>query len=274
VLLLSPAKAGDYGIRAFDGGILEDNYTFAFWTGDGSESPTRPRRDPTFCGEGPGCGLGDSSQGEPTAVGDFSPLGILRTCASGSSCHGPQGSGAAPRGEALQLWRDDDGGIIATIHQLVEEVNVATETATAANPAAAQRSVSSVFGQNMPYIDAGNPGNSYLLYKLIIGLSERDHSSDDFGPPACAGDAASDAGGEAPPDGGTASGSVVEPWIPDAVWAPAAVGEYDRLREAIRGEPMPYGSGAPWWLAETISAWIAGGATTSSCEPEASSPSP
>ncbi len=190
--------------------------------------------------------------------------------------------GAPPYGAVLRL-RDPDTssadltmGITSALSPLIAQSRVATETATAPDPTLPQRSPDSVFGQNMPYIDVGNVANSYLLYKVIIGLNEEERvSTAPLASPCSQG--SPDAGADSSPVPTPAQGEKdaesplpsvhAEPWIPDDAWRPALAGEYDRLRRVIRGEPMPYGEQAPWWWAETLSAWIAAGAKLDPCEP-------
>jgi hypothetical protein len=53
--------------------------------------------------------------------------------------------------------------------------------------------------------------------------------------------------------------------VPDDAWQPPAKGEYDRLRQRIRGAGMPQGSVVSRADALAISAWIADGARVESC---------
>src|SRR6185503_21042176 len=85
------------------------------------------------------------------------------------------GSGAqGPSGSVLRL--DDDGtggGLVAAVRHLVDHAVVASETATGPDPVTPSRNVLAPFGHNMPYIDATNPGNSFLLYKIILAMAPR-----------------------------------------------------------------------------------------------------
>ena len=281
VVVLAPdSQSTGYGIRAFDQGLLETNYTFSFSTGDGSELPSPARRDVSFCHPSSECLPSASSAAADAAEparDETTPLGILRRCGTGTNCHGPDpAQGVPPYGEVLRLRNpegvsaDGTGGIASALRPLIDQAQVATETATALNPAEVQRGIDTAFGQNMPYIDRNSPGNSYLLYKLIIGLNEADRVSTPPTKDQCPADAWPSSAGGNEDDGGSASTPStpfpLEPWVPDAVWHPAAPGEYDRLRQVIQGDPMPYLGQAPWWWAETLGAWITDGARLDPCE--------
>ena len=85
------------------------------------------------------------------------------------------------------------------------------------------------FGIDMPIIDPGNPGNSYLIYKLLSG-------------------------GE-PPGASQTSGTEA------AIHAPLTSDETARLRNLIVGLPMPVGAAAlSFDDAEGLRAGIAHGA--------------
>jgi hypothetical protein len=229
-VLVRPAGDDDpSGLRAIDGAVLEKPYILPFWTGDGRTAAIEPRRTVDFCdGEGPV----DPSPG---------PLGILKRCSTGGRCHGPAApTGPPPYGGVLPL-EASDGGVPAAVRALIEHAAVATETATGPDPARLTRSARAPFAENMPYIDPKNPANSYLLYKLMIGLL-------DDGAPTL-----------------DASADRVEPWIPATSWQPPDPGEYPRLRAAIGGAPMPLGGTVPRAWAETVGAWIARGADPTPC---------
>jgi hypothetical protein len=189
------------------------------------------------------------------------------------------------------------------VRHLVEHAVVARETATGADPAAPSRNVLAPFAHNMPYIDATNPANSFLLYKMILAMAPRcpfdpneesathtdaacdpggsyasfryAHDFYDCGRVADAtlprdplGNCPSDAG--FPPLPKTASqgeliSPLLEPRVPDDGWQPPAHGEYDRLRSRIRGSGMPSGGLVSRAEALAISAWIADGARVEPC---------
>jgi hypothetical protein len=219
---------------------------------------------------------------------------VLGSCAAGAGCHGSTAPLKGPLGSALVL-RDPDGGVPAAITRLVGGSVVATETAVGPDPIVPARSSKDVFGVNMPFIDgtSKNPGNSFLLYKIILGTPPRCGHLDEESPnPALASYACTAAAGQletdeflctgiqcmpdaaAPrPDGGPAGQAgqpakpIVPAWVPDDRWKPPAAGEYDRLRSRIRGGGMPPSPAVtPFQQARAISAWIAAGAPVT-CPP-------
>jgi hypothetical protein len=183
----------------------------------------------------------------------------------------------------------------AAIVRLVTNAVVATETAVGPDPGAPRRSPKDVFGVNMPYIDGmnNNAGNSYLLYKLILGMKSRcGHPEwETPNPPdpndrrvdctlsspeylckdvTCLPDAAAPTprvDGGPPGIAGNPIPPVVPSWVPEAQWQPPLQGEYDRLRTRIRGEGMPPPQGSLLYQnALAVSAWITAGATAD-CPP-------
>jgi len=238
VRLLVPTKDGpDDGVRAFDDVPLAEEARFSFTTGTATSMPTlaEPVRAADFCGA------------EPT------PSTTLIGC---SACHNAIGMGGRLNlglGGAFQL-KTQSQGVRQTVSALVTDQTVAVETATAPNPIEVRRAGNSPFGQNMPYIDKGNPANSYLLYKMLIAPTSE-------GAGACVFDlreAALIAGSEgAPPMCASGSGGP-QPWVPAGSGKPAVLGEYDRLFSRLVGQPMD----ANLPSVRAISAWIAAGANT------------
>ena len=304
VRLFAPTDPGDpNGVRAFDGAPLTKEYRFAFTTGNGG-SGLEPPRTHGFCATKLLCPLpeGPCDGPEPVAVSTTPHDLFANSCTSGANCHSgrntPGFSGAA-------LRFDDDGnggGLYGVIGRLVADAVVANETATGVDPAAAGRNALWQFGRNMPYIDATNAGNSYLLYKLILALAPRcpvdanEESAtntaiacDPEGPFAkwryqrdfydCREVAESGVArdsGACPSDAGFPEltkrgkkGDFISPLhesrVPDDAWQPPAKGEYDRLRQRIRGAGMPVGGVVSRADALAISAWIADGARVESC---------
>jgi hypothetical protein len=176
VRLFAPTDPGDpNGVRAFDGAPLEKEFTFAFTTGKGGAG-LEPPRSLGFCDVRRLCPLPDGACDAPMPVGvTTSPHAFFAgNCTSGGACHGGENGNTGPSGSVLRL--DDDGaggGIAGAVRHLVDHAIVARETATGVDPVAPSRNVLSPFGHNMPYIDATNPGNSYLLYKMILALAPR-----------------------------------------------------------------------------------------------------
>ncbi len=153
-----------------------------------------------------------------------------------------------------------------------------------------RRSPKDVFGVNMPFIDAKNPGNSYLLYKIILGMAPRCNVNEESANPGltsvscepvagqlvadefrCADiQCVADAGAmrpDATPVGQARmdpAQPIVPSWVPSVRWRPPVAGEYDRLRTRIRGDGMPpasYVTPTSHQNARAISAWIALGAS-------------
>jgi len=304
VRLFAPKDPNDAtGVRAFDGAPLEKEFTFAFTTGV-KPAPHEPARKLGFCDARRHCPLPSGACDEPTPVAvTNSPSAFLAAnCTSGGGCHA---GGSSARGSALRL--DDDGvggGFAAAVRHLVDHVVVANETATGADPANASRNALAPFGRNMPYIDAANPGNSYLLYKLILALSPRCPLDEAEEAPTHVATACTpegkyargtyaedfydctsirnavvprDSSGVCPHDGpfpapmtkagerGALVTPPLDPWVPADQWQPPAAGEYERLRTRIRGAGMPFAGLVTREEALTMSYWIAGGARTEPC---------
>ncbi len=280
VRLLPPKDENDAnGIRAFDGVPLEKEFTFAFTTGDATAVAVEPKRDIGFCSLPSLCMAPKDVCSEPPVDTLYGPSSLLNACAgSTGSCHTPPPPNVIETGlVGSVLSFKGESGVPDAVRLLVERSIVATETATGPDPAAPRRSSKDIFGQNMPVIDKTNPGNSYLLYKLILALPPRcpfDPSEESanpiFGSSACKGNGygspegfttneykcsdfpppqPTDSTGACPTDGGVTLPTpvgmpgqrippLVEPWVPDAEWQPPAKGEYNRLRLRIRGDGM------------------------------------
>ncbi|HKQ71523.1 MAG TPA: Ig-like domain-containing protein [Polyangiaceae bacterium] len=173
--VLAPKGPDDVGgVRAFDGVALAKEVTFAFETGDAASVAKEPKRAIDFCTTKILCRPSIDVCSKPFSGGvPSSPANVLQYgCTGDPTCHGvPDKPRGEARGSVLSL--DDGeakGGTPSAVRRLVETQQVATETATAQNPGAARVSVTDRFGQNMPYVDRKNPGNSYLLYKMILAL--------------------------------------------------------------------------------------------------------
>jgi hypothetical protein len=306
VRLLVPVTDDDAtGVRSIDGAPLEKEYVFAFTAGDptktsladGGLDPTLVEAEKVvaarsaikFCSTSPYCPVPTAGCTTPTP--DKSVLGPndhLTTCLA-PGCHSPNKI-AGPSGGVLALT-STAGGIPAAVKQMVADGTVATESATGPDPLVARRSPKDVFGQSMPVFDAHNPGNSFLLYKLILGMAPRcNHTNEESANPelgnisctAAAGQLMADeflcsdircmpeAGaprpmvdGGAPGQAGQPAPPIVPGWVPDDRWQPPVAGEYDRLRSRIRGDGMPppkYGTPSTYQSVRALSAWIANGA--------------
>jgi len=145
-----PRKAGDAGIRAFDGAPLAEAdvpLRGVFLTGDtGSEVPSRP--PPPSCAD----------------IVEHVFSTELGACATGR-CHrssGNFGSGIELGGAPYGLWLDSRANLRATaIDRVARETEVGDLSGALPDQNPAR------FGVRMPLIDPNNPGNSYLLYKLL-----------------------------------------------------------------------------------------------------------
>lgn len=206
--------------------------------------------------------------GPPAHQGDFEPsvdfcadvLPLFVTKCAGGSCHG------ASSDAATSLILETSAGVRETA------VNrVAQGSNTAAN-AGAPLSTPSLFGVNMPIVTPGDPGSSWLLYKVELPRIP----TVDAGPKPnvkCAAPAAQPAG-------------AFTPLAPARVEAPDA--ERTILDEYILGREMPYPSPAAAYVPppattanphptayyvtpldfqerERIRRWIAQGADTREC---------
>jgi hypothetical protein len=133
VIVPAPASPDDLALRSIDGAGLTANVVIGFFAAAArGKAPDPPM---SFCR-------------------DVFP--ILRSC---RGCHG-----APNEGEAVSAWAglilETEGGIEATAKNRVSHA-----TNTGARSVGAPPGV--LFGVDMPLIDPGNPGNSFLLYKLI-----------------------------------------------------------------------------------------------------------
>lgn len=127
----------DRGLRAIDRATLAEPREIAFFA-------TEP--------------AGQTSEKAVDFCGDVLPIFTMK-CTSGT-CHagGPAGSNKAAAGLVL----DSFTGIQATAIRRV--ANGANTTGRTGNPEERGR----VFGLGMPVIDPGEPGNSWLLYKIEL----------------------------------------------------------------------------------------------------------
>lgn len=145
-----------------------------------------------------------------------------------TSCHGA----AARPYEALLL--DTPAGLVRTAFgHVAEETNRGARAGTPEAPGA-------IFGEGMPIVDPGSPGNSSLVYKMLL-LAEGDHAG--F---ACA--------GRGDPTVVTDGGA----FLPDD--------ERARLANLMLGQPMPPLPPYPTLDdVERVSQWIVQGAPVAAC---------
>jgi hypothetical protein len=312
VRLLVPKDDNDLqGVRAIDGTPLDKEYTFAFTAGDptkmagdpdaikpelvAAESVVAQRTAINFCSTSKFCPvptMGCATPDPDPAI--RGPQQTLQSCAAGSGCHGAPTppvvvppAAPPPRGSVFSLI-ERNGGVPAAVIRLVGQGVVATESAVGPDPSLPRRSPKDVFGVNMPYLDAKNPGNSYVIYKVLLGMAPRcghvneESANPNYADQACTGAAQlstdeflcsdiqclPEAGanrpnvdGGPPAPAGKPSPPLVPAWIPDDRWTPPADGEFNRLRTRIRGDGMAPGQPTPYQDAHALSAWIAAGAS-------------
>jgi hypothetical protein len=284
VRVLAPKNADDTGgIRAFDGVAMAKEFSWEFDV-DSSALAQEPNRKVDFCNSEHACTPPDDA-GTPqkpvpiqTSIKD-----VVQNCASEGSCHMPPDDPEKPPktlvGEPLILEVPEDGGPGAQIKRIIAQHQVAPQTATDPDPGQPRTTGQDTFGRNMPFIDPHNPGNSYILYKMIIGMLTCPGGGG-ADPSYCSGDGGT-YGGNAVfstmfygTDAGACTDTVIHQpgdlvpfpaWVPVDSWHPPADGEYDRLRYHIRGLQMPQGSYAPPHDIHVLSAWIAGGAPVTNC---------
>ena len=192
---LSVAQEGEDGLRALDGATLAEPVEITFLvTGRGAV----PDPKPSFCN-------------------DIAPI-FLGKC-DGDTCHGAGGKQAAGlmlttaagfRGTA----RGNDDGRVAQ----------GANTGATDTPTPTPR----VFGVNMPLVKPGDPGNSWLLYKVLLAPPPVAPPSAPFAPFVCA------KGGPVAPEYLPATGGVTP--------APSER-EQQVLRDAILGREMPFPTG-------------------------------
>jgi hypothetical protein len=142
VTLWAARDNGGFGTRAWDGQELEASVVFGFTPGTEASEIPAPPVSAAYCG---------------SCVDDVRILGardVLRNCAI-SGCH----AGKEPE---VGLNLEDRAGIERTALRLP-----AHETFTGPSSTDAPKNPN-LFGVNMPIIDPGNPGNSFLLFKAMI----------------------------------------------------------------------------------------------------------
>jgi len=223
--VFAPTETSSFGVRAFDGATLEENLVFEFTTatmdppgtlGDRALAPAAQQAasEALFC-SADAC---VASCGMDTACAAKCPVSrnLPASCGTGN-CHGPIELGLAVMGLDLSG--------IERIPAIIGRVANQTQTGEQADEVEPNPRR---FGRAMPQVDPGNPGNSYLLYKMLAS------------PIYARMDAA----------------------------ATLAPGEIDRLRASVVvGLPMPPSDvyASPQASLEALSAWIATGAVTSTC---------
>ncbi|MFO0677327.1 MAG: hypothetical protein U0169_12400 [Polyangiaceae bacterium] len=230
----SDAGTGD-GVRAIDRAPLDAVYKIGFSVVAGTGT-TRP--ESKFCR-------------------DVLPV-FQERCAS-SSCHAaPKTVTVSPRfpdglsKPAAGLLLETSVGVVATA------VGRTAQGANTGPSASTPRESGRVFGIDMPLVDPGNPGNSWLLYKLLLTPRPATPLPESVRP-KCNGDTGTKPVSAAAPDTGDMGAD-----------------ERKRLGDVVSGQPMPYpsyaSSGALVYDSalsneelQRIRLWIAQGARVEEC---------
>jgi hypothetical protein len=224
--ILSPQSPTDAnGLRAIDGATLDPSSTATIEFPVHATTPPTPTPPPVdFCR-------------------DVFP--IFTTQCTSSVCHG----GPLP---AAGLRLDSPASIAATaIGRVAQGANT--------GPRAAAEPPGVLFGEDMPVIDPGSggpssgaPGDSWLMYKLLMGAPSACSSAPNA--PPC------DAGAPTPP-----------PNVHAVEWRPLSDEERATLASFVPGREMPYPYGSSGFAGtspspltlqdlENVSRWIAQGA--------------
>ncbi|MEO6573178.1 MAG: hypothetical protein ABIP89_05030 [Polyangiaceae bacterium] len=187
---------------------------------------------------------------------DIFPI-FTASCSQGT-CHGPVAGKVRP---AAGLVLGTSAGVANTA---IARVANGSNTGPLAGPGHAP---SHIFGIDMPLIDPGNPGNSWLLYKVLLG------------PPSAP--VVVDTGTDAGADAGAEGGAPVATCTPGAPFPAASFDvtavsddERARLSNYVLGNKMPYpampgtnDSSGDLTLdqMERLRAWIQQGAIVTDC---------
>ena len=227
LVILAPQNASDVnGLRAIDGATM----------------PKSPRviafsvTDPT-------------PTGPPTVAIDFCrdiyPITSLKC--SLPICHGTSGTTNFP---AAGLLLDPPSGIPATA---VGRVAQGSNT----GPQSLPSPPTLLFGEDMPIIDAtgnsnGNPGNSWLMYKILMAVPSPEPVEDAGTPDATtneeagaadatvgASDAGSSADGASTPDGGTTDGGTADDGAAPAGAVDAGAADAGAVEAGTSAPPVP-----------------------------------
>ncbi len=211
------------GFQAFDGTPLNAQKEFSFTTGDSVSDPNDDVDDfrPTIRF----CQTDDLDEASRTLPAAFEVL--HQRCAS-AGCHGVGGDDSV-----FGLNLSSPANLRATAIRVVARQTLTGPSvgALSANPRR--------FGDDMPRIDPGNAGNSYLVYKLLVNPDNHPGQEERGDDPWLGG---------LPPPG------------------PAPVEELSRLRSwFVRGEPMPPQANLSPDEMRAIVRWIMQGAPAPDC---------
>ncbi len=228
VLAGIPETEDGNGFRALDGATLEAPISITFLVGP----KQNPKLDPPvdFC---------------------VDVLPIFSAKCSGSACHS-SGDVSRPSVAAASLVLDSSIGVQATA---IGRVSQAANTGSRFNPTAPGK----VFGVNMPLVDPTDPGNSWLLYKIL--LAPPPASVPAHGTYKCA---------KAP-----ASATPAAPYTPLSPYSEVpSPNEQAVLQDNVLGREMPFPVAQPtayeslpltFAEREMVRVWISKGAPTPDC---------
>lgn len=237
--LVVPQGSDDFGFRAFDGAPLEERDV--------------PLRSSFFTGEGP---VEYPQLVAPTCADIVEQVFEARpaNCAA-SSCHsGVRSQNGTPHG----LWLDGRSNVrVTAINRVARQTELGDRSGGVPLEQAAR------FGVRMPLIQPGNPGNSYLLYKLLRGQGSYEPCAEEADPDPLR---PSSTFCSQPADA-CVSAYPELPFEPGSCVAPSDA-ERERLREwFVRGEEMPIARPENRHLGlqqlRAVSSFIAGGADCS-----------
>ncbi|MCS6901618.1 MAG: Ig-like domain-containing protein [Myxococcales bacterium] len=225
VTLFRPGEREGAGFRAWDGAPLETTITFAFTASSDPPPTVAPPPRAKYCSyrsEFPvSAPDGSTSNLSCTLLGGGQLL--QQSCGYGN-CHGVDLPGGPAQGLNLSSF---EAMRSSAFYQIAHQTLTGPTHTAEANP--------NRFGASMPLIEPGQPGNSYLLYKILISpdLWDRPGRGEPSELPA------QPVGGELRP----------------------SVEEIMRLRETfVLGAPMPLNASITLAQVRAIQDWIAQGA--------------
>lgn len=224
------------GFRAIDRAPLDRTYTYVFTAGPAKKYPVNTPVDPAvnFCA-------------------DVLPI-FTKKCGD-ATCHGAPPSPTGGTQPASSLILNTSSGVrVTAVGRVAQGANTG---GSSFDPVPAGR----VFGVDMALVEKGNPGASWLMYKIEMAP----HPVIDAGPSAtylCT-----------PPSTSDAVTTPGGPYVARANVAKASDEERERLADYILGRYMPYPSGSvlpetqplTFEEREAVRRWIAQGAETPEC---------
>jgi hypothetical protein len=157
----------------------------------------------------------------------------------------PDGVSGPPMGLVLE-------SSIGVLHTAIGRASAEANTGALAGSG---RAPGGIFGVDMPIVAPGNPGNSWLMYKLLLAVPQE---TSDLGVATCNNGAL----------------SPVAPLGPSTSFLPLTADERTRLADHMRGNSMPYPTkpGAPenaqnltFQELERVRSWITQGAIVEDC---------